>query len=360
VRVPVAQDTSSNMMGDKMIKMMKLGKTDLTVSEVGFGAIPIIRLDRPEAERVLRHAFERGINFFDTANAYRDSEQKIGGAFAGLRQRVFLASKTLQRDGAGVREHLERSLQMLRTDYLDLYQLHQIAQDRDWDAVMAPGGALEEAWRARAGGKIRYLGVTSHSLPMAIKLARTGLFDTIQFPFNFIEEAAGHELLPIVRQLEMGFIVMKPFGGGAIDNAAVAFKFLRQHPGILPIPGFESTAQIDEVLSLYAAPNQVTESDRAVMDRYRDELGKRFCRRCEYCQPCPQGVMITPAMGYPIVAARMSAAVAPEFSKVPMASVPLCNECGVCIDRCPYELPVPQILKANYELFLKHAALAQD
>jgi predicted aldo/keto reductase-like oxidoreductase len=335
-----------------MMKMMKLGKTELMVSEVGFGAIPIIRLDQQAAVVVLRHAFERGINFFDTANAYRDSEAKIGEAFKGQRDRVIISSKTMQREGDKVREHLENSLRMLQTDYLDLYQLHQVAQEKDWQAVLAPGGALEEVTKARGAGKIRYLGVTSHSLPMAIKLARTGLFDTIQFPFNFIEDAAKNELLSAVRQMGMAYIVMKPFAGGAIDNASAAFKFLRQHADIVPIPGFESTAQIDEVLSFYATPNQVEAQDLAVMERYRDELGKRFCRRCEYCQPCPQGVLITPAMGYPIVAARMSGAVAAEFSKVPMESVPLCTECGVCIDRCPYELNIPEILKANYEKFL--------
>ena len=335
-----------------MMNMVKLGKTDLVVSEVGFGAIPIIRLDRQAAVRVLRHAFERGINFFDTAYAYRDSEAKIGDAFKRQRDQVIITSKTLQRSGDKVREHIENSLKMLQTDYLDLYQLHQVAQDKDWQAVLAPGGALEEVIRARDAGKIRYLGVTSHSLPMALKLVRTGLFDTIQFPFNFIEDAAKHELLPIVREMGTGFIVMKPFAGGAIDNASAAFKFLRQHADIVPIPGFESTAQIDEVLSFYTTPNQVEARDLAVMERYRDELGKRFCRRCEYCQPCPQGVMITPAMGYPIVAARMSGAVAAEFCKVPMESVPLCTACGVCIDRCPYELNIPEILKANYERFL--------
>jgi predicted aldo/keto reductase-like oxidoreductase len=334
---------------------LQLGRTDLVVSQVGFGAIPIIRLDRQEAVRLLRYACERGINFFDTANAYRDSEEKIGCAFAGMRDQIILASKTLRRDSDGVREHLERSLKQLQTDYLDLYQLHQIAQDKDWDAVMSPGGALEEVARARAAGKIRYLGVTSHSLPMALRMVHTGLFDTIQFPFNFIEEGARHELLPTALQLGMGFIVMKPFAGGAIGNAGAAFKFLREHPGLLPIPGFESTAQINEVLSFYTGPNRVSDHDRTVMERYREQLGKRFCRRCEYCQPCPQGVMITPAMGYPIVAARMSAAVAAEFSKGPMESVVRCNACGACIDRCPYDLPIPEMLKANYELFLQHS-----
>jgi hypothetical protein len=222
------------------MNQIQLGQTDLVVSEVGFGAIPIIRLDPQVAARVLRHAYDRGITFFDTANAYRDSEEKIGQALGDVRERIVLATKTQQRSGDGLREHLERSLRMLRTDHIDLYQLHQIAQEADWEAVTAPGGALEEAVRARDAGKIRYLGVTSHSLSMALKVIRTGLFSTVQFPFNFIEEAAADELLPAARKLGMGFIVMKPFGGGAIDNAEAAFKYLRQHYGIVPIPGFES------------------------------------------------------------------------------------------------------------------------
>ena len=336
------------------MQMVRLGRTNLIVSEVGFGAIPIIRLDRQAAVRVLWHAYERGITFYDTANAYRDSEEKLGLAFAGMRDKVVLASKTLRRDGAGVEEHLEHSLRMLKTDHLDLYQLHQVAQDKDWEALNAPGGGLEAALRAREAGKIRYLGVTSHSLPMALKLVETGLFATVQFPFNFIEDGAAETLLPAARAAGMGFIVMKPFGGGAIDNAAAAFKFLRQHEGIVPIPGFEATAQIDEVLSFYRNPNAVTADDLAVMERYRAELGKRFCRRCEYCQPCPQGVMITPAMGYRIVVNRMSPKVATEFCKAPMESVARCNDCKTCIARCPYDLPIPEILKSHHQLFLEH------
>lgn len=332
----------------------QLGKTELQVSEIGFGAIPIIRLEQQQAGVVLRYALERGINFFDTANAYRDSEEKIGRALAGVRDKVVIASKSMRRDAEGVREHLERSLQKLGTDYLDLYQLHQIAQENDWQAVNAPGGALEEVIRARDAGKIRYLGVTSHSLPMALKLVRSGLFSTIQFPFNFIEEGAAEELLPLVEQLGMGYIAMKPFGGGAIDNAAVAFKFLRQYPQCIPIPGFESTAQVDEVVDFYAAPNQVEAADLALMESYRQELGKRFCRRCEYCLPCPNGVLITPAMGYKIVVNRMSAAVAADFCKVPMESIANCNSCGICIDRCPYDLQIPEIIKAHQQLYLEH------
>jgi predicted aldo/keto reductase-like oxidoreductase len=189
---------------------------------------------------------------------------------------------------------------------------------------------------------------------MALKMTQSGLFDTIQVPFNLIEQAAKDELIGAAREMGMGFIGMKPFGGGVIDNADAAFKFIRSHPYVLPIPGFESCAQVDQVVSFYARPNEVTERDLAVMDAFRSELGKKFCRRCEYCQPCPQGVMITPAMGYPIVASRMSPSVAVEFCKAPMESVPLCTECRTCIERCPYELPIPDILKANYALYEKH------
>ena len=336
------------------MRYLTLGRTDLTVSEFGFGCIPIIRFPKEDSVKVLRHAFERGITFYDTANAYRDSEEKIGVAFSGMRDKVVLASKTLRRGGAAALEQLENSLRMLQTDHLDLYQLHQIAQEKDWQEVTGPGGALEAVMKAKAAGKIRHVGVTSHNLEMALKLVRSGLFATIQFPFNLIEEGAKDELIGASREMGMGFICMKPFGGGVIDNGAVAFKYLRNHPEVVPIPGFETCQQVDETVSLYSEVNLVTDQDLEVMEKYRGELGKRFCRRCEYCQPCPQGVMITPAMGYPIVASRMSPSVAVEFCKKPMESVLLCTECGACMGRCPYELQIPEILKANYALYARH------
>lgn len=336
------------------MKYVKLGKTELMVSECGFGCIPIIRLPKEDTVKVLRHAFEKGITYFDTANAYRDSEEKIGMAFTGMRDKVVIATKSLMRSAEGITGHLENSLRMLQTDYIDLYQLHQIAQEKDWQEATGPSGALEAVMKAKTAGKVRHIGVTSHSLQMAIKMVHSELFDTIQFPFNLIEEGAKDELIAAARKKGMAFICMKPFGGGVIDNAEVAFKYLRDHDGVIPIPGFESCEQVDEVLSYYAKPNVITEKDRDIMDNYRKELGKRFCRRCEYCQPCPQGVMITPAMGYQIVASRMSPAVAVEFCKKPMESVLLCTNCGTCLERCPYELSIPEILQSNYALYEKH------
>lgn len=331
-----------------------LGKTGLKISELGFGGIPIIRLDRDAAIQVLRRAYEKGITFYDTANAYRDSEEKIGRAFDGIRGKVIIATKTLQRSAINATKQLENSLRMLKTDYIDLYQLHQIAQEKDWQAVTAPDGALEAVVRAKKEGKIRFIGVTSHNLAMAVKLVKTGLFSTIQFPFNFIEDAAKDELFPAAGEHGMGIIAMKPFAGGMIDNAGIAIKYLRQYPEAVPIPGYDSVASVEQLAAYYQSPNVVTDDDRKWMDKYRHELGKQFCRRCEYCQPCPNGVMITMAMGYKVIASRMSPAVSVEFSRQAMESVKHCTECEVCLERCPYELPIHDMLKENYELYEQH------
>jgi len=336
------------------MRMVKLGKTGLTISEVGFGGIPIIRLDTATAVKVLRHAYEQGITFYDTANAYRDSEDKIGLAFDGIRHNVILATKTIKRDAKSATEHLENSLRLLKTDYIDLYQLHQAAQEKDWDAAAASDGVFEAVVRARDQGKIRFIGVTSHSLTMALKLVKMGFFSTVQFPFNFIEDAAKDELHVAALEREMGILAMKPFAGGVIDNATVAFKFLRQYPAVVPIPGFDSVASVDEIVSIYGHDNTVTQKDRGIMDDYRVKLGKQFCRRCEYCQPCPNGVMITTAMGYKLIASRMSPAVSIDFARVAMESIKLCIVCGECVERCPYELPIPEMLKANYDLYETH------
>jgi predicted aldo/keto reductase-like oxidoreductase len=338
---------------------ISLGKTGLKVSAVGFGGIPIIRLQTDEAVKVLRHSFDKGITFYDTANMYRDSEAKIGQALSHVRDKIIIATKTTQRNAAGFRQNLEGSLKAMKTDYIDLYQFHQVANDEEWEKITKDGGAWSESEKARKEGKIRFLGVTSHSLQMAIKLAKTGLFSSVQFPFNFIEQEAKDELHKYCREKGIASIVMKPFAGGVIDNAAIAFKYLRQFPDIIPIPGFDSIKKVDEIISIYEHQNDITSHDLELMEKYRQELGKVFCRRCEYCQPCPNGVLITPAMGYPIVASRMSPEVSVEFLKVPMESTQLCDECGACIEKCPYGLPIPDLLKNNYDLFEAHRSQAE-
>lgn len=333
-----------------------MGKTGIEVSEVGFGGIPIIRLSTEEAVRVLRRAFDRGINLYDTANMYLDSEEKIGLAFKDLRHRVVLATKTIKRDSQGAEAHIEHSLRSLRTDYLDLFQFHQVSQEADYQAIIGPKGALEAAIRAREAGKIRHIGVSSHGLQMAVRLIQSGSFSTVQFPFNFLEEAAQEELHPLARQLGVGVLAMKPFAGGVLENGELCFKFLRQWPDVIPLAGFDTVDGVDQIADLYETEKMVSPDDLAAMERYRTEIGQRFCRRCEYCQPCPQGVMVNAAMIYPVIVRRMSPAKAANFSAKAMDSVRNCIDCGECMERCPYDLPIPEMLKEHLAMYEAHLA----
>ena len=336
------------------MKYRQLGKTGLTISEIGFGCIPIIRLDVGRAVAVLRHAFARGINFFDTANAYLDSEMKIGKALKGKRKAIVLATKTAKRSALGAAEHLENSLRMLQTDYIDLFQLHLVNKQADWEAIFSPGGAMEAVLKAKDQGKIRHIGITSHNYAMTLQAIKSKLFATVMFPFNFIENSAVGKMLNLVEEKETGFLAMKPFAGGVIDNAGLVFKFLRQYPAVIPLPGFDSIAYVDEVLTIYEQPNHVSEEDVTLMEKYRQDLGPAFCRRCEYCQPCRNGVFITAAMGYPVVVRRMSPPVAVQFLNNAMESVRNCTRCGECLNRCPYKLAVPETLQKNYAVYREH------
>lgn len=332
-----------------------LGRTGLEVLRVGFGCIPIMRLEKKEAVALLHYAYEHGVTLFDTANAYADSEEKVGEAFHGMRDKVVIATKTAKRDAAGAMEHLELSLRKLRTDYIDVYQLHQVSKESEWEEITGPNGAMEAILKARDEGKVRHIGFTSHNLNVAIKIAKTGQFATVQFPFNFIESDPEKELFPLAREIGMGILAMKPFGGGALDDGKLALKFILQSKGVVPLPGFDATWQVDQAIStLQENPGEITGEELAAMERYREELGKEFCRRCEYCQPCPQGVEITSAMQYELVSRKMPLETLLSFSGPAMETVQNCIECGTCIERCPYSLSIPQVIKRNYDLYKRH------
>jgi hypothetical protein len=314
-----------------------------------------MRLEKKEAVALLHYAYEHGVTLFDTANAYADSEEKVGEAFHGMRDKVVIATKTAKRDAAGAMEHLELSLRKLRTDYIDVYQLHQVSKESEWEEITGPNGAMEAILKARDEGKVRHIGFTSHNLNVAIKIAKTGQFATVQFPFNFIESDPEKELFPLAREIGMGILAMKPFGGGALDDGKLALKFILQSKGVVPLPGFDATWQVDQAIStLQENPGEITGEELAVMERYREELGKEFCRRCEYCQPCPQGVEITSAMQYELVSRKMPLETLLSFSGPAMETVQNCIECGTCIERCPYSLSIPQVIKRNYDIYKRH------
>lgn len=323
------------------------------VAEVGFGGIPIIPLSKDEAVSVIRHCFEIGINFFDTANMYHDSEEKIGAALTTVRDRVILATKTAERGAKETTEHIELSLKRLKTDQIDLYQLHNVSNEDALTQVLAPGGAYEAAVKAREQGKVRFIGISSHSISTAIKALNTGLFETLQVPFNFMEKDPADELFPLARQLDVGIIAMKPLGGGLLERADLCFGFLQQHPYVLPIPGIRSIKEADEIVGLYRDPQPLSESQAKEIEKICEALGEQFCHRCEYCMPCEQGIQISSVLIFKAVVKRFSrkVAVVTPFVEKAMKSAQECIECGQCEEKCPYNLPIIDLIKENLALY---------
>ena len=330
---------------------IRLAGTDLEISEIGFGGIPIIALSMNEAVSIVKYCFDHGITFFDTANMYLSSEEKIGTALEAVREKVVIATKTAQRDAKEVGAHIDLSLQQLKTDWIDLYQLHNVSNQENLQQVLGPHGAFEAARRARDAGKIRYIGISSHNIPTALEALKTGLFQTLQFPFNFIENDPANELFPQARRCDVGLIGMKPLGGGLLERADLCFGFLQQHPDIVPIPGIRAQKEADEIIGLYANPKPLTKADLKEMENIRSVLEEKFCHRCEYCMPCEQGVQIPSVLIFQAVAKRLPREGVTAWLGKAMESVAACIECGECEQKCPYNLPIADLLKENLALY---------
>jgi len=342
------------------MRSVRLGKTELIVSRVGFGGIPIQRLTEAEAVSVVQRCLDLGVTLLDTANGYTTSEERIGKAIAGRRHQVIVATKTAARDRATALQHLELSLKRLNTDYLDLWQLHNVSTPEAYDQVLGPGGAMEAAQEALRAGKIRHIGISSHSLDMALKAVPSGRFETIQFPFNFVTDEATKELLPLARQHDVGFIAMKPMAGGMLTDARLTIKHLLQFDNVIPDPGIQTIEEIEEIAAIVNGHWELTPQERQEIARIRGEMETRFCRRCEYCQPCPQKVRISTAVNVQSFWRRFP----PErffagFVADAIESVRQCGDCGECEDRCPYHLPIREMLAEN-AAFYDRAAAARE
>ncbi len=328
-----------------------LGRTGLEVSAVGFGGIPIQRVSEEEAVRAIHHALELGVSFIDTATGYGDSQRKIGAALSGRRERVVLASKSGHRTKEGILRDVDRSRSELGRDTIDIYQLHGVSDRAKWEAVRAPGGALSGLIEAREKGWIGHIGFSSHSLDFALELVEEGVFETIQFPFNLVTSEPAEELIPKSRKLGLGFIVMKPLCGGQYDDADLAFKYLNGYPDLVAIPGIEKPDEMDEIVRVVDSGATLEGEDKARAEKVASDLGKKFCRRCGYCAPCPNGVPITfPGMIFDSIVKRMPPeAVASGPAKAMVEKGPLCEECGECEAKCPYDLPIIETIKQAVE-----------
>ncbi len=288
------------------------------------------------------------MTFLDSANSYTTSEERIGQAIAGRRDGLVIATKSGARDAKTCREHLELSFRRLGVEHIDLFQFHNVSTEERYQQIIAPGGMLEVVREAQAAGRVGHIGVTSHSLKMALTLAASGHFETLMFPFCFVTPEATEALIPLCRQHDVAFIAMKPMGGGLIENASLAFKCLRQFPDVLPLVGVQSTTEIEEIVAVMEGPAGFSAQEQAEIQRVSQELGTRFCRGCDYCQPCPQGISISMVMRLRSHAKRFH--VDRFYGKDIQAMVEraeTCADCGDCESRCPYELAIRETLGEN-------------
>lgn len=335
----------------------RLGRTNLTVTRTAFGVLPLQRVNMEESARILRGAYDAGITFYDTARMYTDSEEKIGYALSDVRNSVVIATKTTATTKSGVLADLETSLKNLKTDHVDILQLHNPATLPDpEDTESSYAGLLE----AKEKGMVRFIGMTNHSAERAAAAVESGLYDTLQYPLNHISAPADLALIDQCKRLDVGLIAMKPLSGGLITDARPAFAFLRQFENVVPIWGFQRMSELEELLEFDANPPALDDEIRSAIERDRQELASDFCRACGYCLPCAVEIPIPMAARMSLLLRRMpyQQFMADNWHEM-MHRIENCTECGHCRDHCPYELDTPTILRkmlADYkEFYQEHA-----
>lgn len=326
------------------MKTLTLGRTGITTPQNAFGALPIQRVEKAEAVKLLRKAYDGGMTYYDTARAYTDSEEKMGAAFEGMRDKIFIATKTHANDAKTFWEHLETSLTNLKTDHLDLYQLHCVPKCYKPD----DGSGLYEAMlKAKEQGKILHIGITAHKIGVAEEIVESGLYETLQFPFSYLSTDRDIALVKKCEEAGMGFIAMKGLSGGLLTNSKACMAFMSQYPA-LPIWGIQRDAELDEWLSFFEEEVSMTEELKAVIDKDRAELLGDFCRGCGYCSPCTVDIQInTCARMSQLIRRAPSATWMSEKWQTEMMKIEDCVECGECKTRCPYELDIPTLLRKN-------------
>ena len=329
------------------MKNVTLGRTGITVPQNAFGALPVQRVSVQEAAALLRRAFEGGMRFFDTARAYSDSEEKLGEAFQGMRDRLYIATKTAATTPEDFWRDLQTSLTNLRTEYVDLYQFHCV------NRCYAPGdgtGMYECMLEAQAQGKIRHIGITTHKLGVAEEIVASGLYETLQYPFSYLSSEREEALVHACKQANMGFIAMKALAGGLITNAKAAMAYMQQFDNALPIWGVQRPQELDDWLAMMQETPTMTPEIEAFLQKERKELVGDFCRGCGYCMPCPAGIMINQCARMSLMLRRAPSQnwLTPEM-QAEMKKIEGCLECGACRKKCPYSLDTPNLLKRNYE-----------
>ena len=327
------------------MKTITLGSTGITTVQNAFGALPIQRISTQEAVHLLRKAYDGGMTFFDTARAYSDSEEKMGAAFDGMREKIFIASKTMAQTPEDFWAQLHTSLRNLRTDYIDIYQFHCA------NRCFAPGdgtGMYEAMLEAKAQGKIRHIGITAHKIGVAEDIIASGLYETLQYPFSYLSTPREAALAESCRKANMGLIAMKALAGGLVTNADAAFAYIAQYDNVLPIWGIQRPEELEQWLGFFRTPASLTPELRSFIEKERGELTGEFCRGCGYCLPCPAWIQINQCARISLMIRRAPSEswLAPAM-QAEMEKIEHCLGCGQCKSRCPYELDTPNLLKRN-------------
>ena len=329
------------------MRTVTLGRTGITSPQNAFGALPVQRDDFDTAVRILRRAYEGGMTFFDTARLYSDSEEKMGAALSDVRGSIAIATKTMAKTPDEMKRQLETSLHNLRTDHVDIYQFH--CAEQCW----RPGdgsGMYETMEDFRRQGMVRHIGITAHKIGVAEEAVRSGLYETLQYPFSYLSGSRETALVSLCREQDVGFIAMKGLAGGLITNARAAFAFMSQFPNVLPIWGIQHMSELEEWLSFMENTPAYDAEMQAFVEADRKEFGTDFCRGCGYCMPCPQGIIINQcARMSQMIRRTPSAGWLTEQWQQAFRDVLKCTGCGACRKKCPYGLDIPVLLKKNYE-----------
>lgn len=325
-----------------------LGSTEIKVNKNGFGALPIQRISHEDAGELLKMAYNAGINFFDTARFYTDSETKIGEALGDVRENIYIATKTAAQNSDDFWKDLNTSLNNLKTDYIDIYQFHNPS------FCPKPGdgtGLYEAMLEAKAQGKIRHIGITNHRLNVANEAIESGLYETLQFPFNYLATEKEHELVEVCRSKNMGFIAMKALSGGLITNSKAAYAYQAEYDNVLPIWGVLRKSELEEFISYIDNPPVMDDEIRAVIEKDKKELAGNFCRGCGYCVPtCPAHIEINNCARMSLLLRRSPSELQlTEAVQAKMKKIEDCIHCGQCSAHCPYGLDTPTLLEENYK-----------
>lgn len=333
-----------------MLEKRRLGRTGLEVSCLGFGGIPIQRVTEAEAVEVVREALGLGIDFIDTARGYGDSEEKIGAALGGCSDGLVLASKTPRRDAQGVRDDFDESLSRLGVDAIDLYQLHCVNKDEDYDRLMASGGGMDVLEGLRREGRVRFIGITSHHLDIFKRALIDDRFDTIQVLYNFLEPEAGEEVIPMAVERDVGVIAMKPLAGGVITDYDIAIRHALLVPQAVVIPGAGSVEEVRLNVEAARRARDLSDEDLVRIEEVRRGAGSIYCRRCDYCQPCESDIPISLLLHMRTIRERIGDAhFQKDFFRGLLDKARNCTGCGSCEERCPFELPVKDLVSRATE-----------